>query len=315
MRILIILPILLTFLSLGRPSLSTDNPRYAVSVLPTPVFHTPDFGTIFGGRDGTTLQLDPCGQIRELEFIAFPGSVFRIESAIVGKHYVIYRVSTDEYPYPSDKGYFIDARFVKTMDSVPPLRTCRLPSRSVVLDNLLAAQGSKYVWGGNFHRGIPQMLDMFPPPSGHLLSEETSNHWQLQGVDCSGLLYEATGGYTPRNTSALIHYGKPVPIAGLNADQIIQKVEPLDLIAWNGHVMIVLDRERVIESRLDCGGKNAGVKVRPLREALIEVMKDRIPLDAYKDAEIKGKKGFVIRRWFKDRNSGVRSQESELRSQ
>ncbi len=183
---------------------------------------------------------------------------------------------------------------------MPPHRKCRLPSASSVVDNLLSAQGSKYVWGGNFHRGIPQMVAMFRPPPGHPLTEVTRNHWQLRGADCSGLLYEATGGYTPRNTSALITYGTPVPIAGLNADQIIAKVEPLDLIVWNGHVMIVLDRERVIESRLDCSGKNGGVKVRPVREALVGVMKTRTPLDSYKDGGTNGKKSFVIRRWFRD---------------
>ncbi len=308
MRILIIFLLLLVFLYQGRPSLSADNPRYAVSVLPTPVFNTADFRTIFGGRDGTTLQLNPCGQIRELEFIAYPGSVFRIESVIKGKSYEIYRVSTGEYPYPTEKGYFVDGRFLKTTDKEPPTRVPRLPSRPEVLDNLLAAQGSTDVWGGNFHRGIPQMLVMFPPLSGHLLGEENVNHWQLRGVDCSGLLYEATGGYTPRNTSALIHYGKPVSIAGLDAGRILAKVEPLDLIAWNGHVMIILDRERIIESRLDCGGKNGGVKVHPLREALVGVMKSRIPLDSYEDAGAKDKKGFVIRRWYKVQDSGVRIQ-------
>lgn len=307
MRILVFFPILLVLLALCRPSMSADYPRYAVSVLPTPVFHTADFASIFGGRNGMTLQLDTCGQIRELEFIAYPGTVFRIESAIKGKHSAVYRISTDEYPYPTDKGYFIDARFVKTTDSMPPARICRLPSRSAVLDNLLAAQRRKYVWGGNFHNGIPEMLSMYPHPAGHRLQEETEKHWQLRGVDCSGLLYEATGGCTPRNTSTLVNYGKPVPIADLNADQIIGKVEPLDLIVWNGHVMIILDRQRLIESRLDCGGKNGGVKVRPLREALVGIMKNRIPLDSYKDADVKGKKGFVIRRWFEDRESGVRS--------
>ncbi len=308
MRTLVILAMLLAFLSPSRHSLSAENPCYAVSVLPTPVFHTADFGGIFGGRSGTTLRLDQCGQIRELEFIAFPGSVFRIQSTIRGKLTVVYRVSTDEYPYPTDKGYFIDARFVKTAEIMLPPRERRLPSRSAVLDNLLAAQGSKYVWGGNFYRGIPQMLVMYPTPPGHPIDEETGKHWQLRGVDCSGLLYEATGGYTPRNTSALINYGAPVPIAGLNVDQIIGKVEPLDLIVWNGHVMIILDRERVIESRLDCGGKNGGVKVRPLREALAGVMKTRIPLDSYKDGLTNGKKCFVVRRWFENRGSEVSRQ-------
>ena len=300
MRITIVISIFLALLALLGPSLSAGCPRHAVSVLPTPVFNTPDLAGIFGGRDGMTLRLDPCGQLRELEFIALPGSVFRIESAIAGKHSLIYRVTTDEYPYSTDKGYFIDVRFVKISENMPPPRTCRIPSRLAVINNLLDAEGSKYVWGGNLHRGIPEMLAMYQLPPGHGLSEETVNHRQLRGVDCSGLLYEATDGCTPRNTSALINYGAPVPIAGLNPDQIIGSVEPLDLIVWSGHVMIILDRQRLIESRLDCGGKNGGVKVRPLREALFGIMKTRIPLDSYKDAEVKGKKGFVIRRWYRD---------------
>ncbi len=298
MRFAVITSIILVFLVTASPSPAAGSPRYAVAVLPTPVFNTPGFRRIFGGSNGAPLQLDPCGQIRELEFIAYPGSVFRVESAIKEKHDVVYRVSTDEYPYPTAKGYFIDGRFVKTTDNEPRARVPRLPSWAEILDNLLAAQGSKYVWGGNFHNGIPQMLAMYPPQPGRPLQEETANHWQLRGVDCSGLLYEATGGYTPRNTSALIHYGKAVPIAGLDADTIIAKVKPLDLIAWNGHVMIIIDHERVIESRLDCGGTNGGVKVRPLREALLGVMKTRAPLDTYKDGGTNGKKGFVIRRWY-----------------
>src|SRR5512135_948528 len=107
MRITIVISIFLALLALLGPSLSAGCPRHAVSVLPTPVFNTPDLVGIFGGRDGMTLRLDPCGQLRELEFIALPGSVFRIESAIAGKHSLIYRVTTDEYPYPTDKGYFI----------------------------------------------------------------------------------------------------------------------------------------------------------------------------------------------------------------
>jgi hypothetical protein len=122
--------------------------------------------------------------------------------------------------------------------------------------------------------------------------------WQLAGVDCSGLLYEATNGFTPRNTFSLVEYGRSVPIAGLDPVKIVERLEPLDLIVWSGHVMIVLDRERLIESRLDSGGKGGGVRVRPLREALAELMKGRVPLDDYKAVTANWEKGFVIRRWY-----------------
>ena len=276
---------------------------YAVALSPTPVLNTRDFAGVFGGRDGKTLRLDGCGQIREMEFVALPGTVFRIEETLDRGGPVIYRVTTDDYPYPSAQGYFIDSRFVRT-SAVPPLPRQRdLPPRQKVIDNLLAAQGSRYVWGGNVREGIPRLLSFHPPASGLPLSPATADLWQLRGVDCSGLLYEATGGYTPRNTSALIAYGAPVPIKGLDTAQIIRRVEPLDLIVWQGHVMIIVDRERVIESRLDCHGNGGGVRVRSLREALGDIRKSRIPLDDIATATDRGLKGFVIRRWFANPDS------------
>jgi hypothetical protein len=273
-------------------------PLYAVAVSPTPVLNTPDFAGVFGGRDGKTIRLDGCVQIRETEFVALPGTVFRTEETINRGGPVIYRVTTDDYPYPTAKGYFIDSRFVKTSAGPLPPRPKNIPYRQTVIDNLLAAQGSRYVWGGNLREGVPGLLSFYPPASGTPLTPATADLWQLSGVDCSGLLYEATGGFTPRNTSALITYGTPVPIKGLNATRIIRKVEPLDLIVWQGHVMIILDRERIIESRLVCHGNGGGVRVRSLREALIDILKSRQPLDNYPATAGKGVKGFVIRRWF-----------------
>ena len=123
----------------------------------------------------------------------------------------------------------------------------------------------------------------------------------LKGVDCSGLLYEATHGYTPRNTSALITFGKPVSIANLGSAQIINALEPLDILVWEGHVIIVLDRNRAIESRLDYDaqqeGNQGGVKTRNLRAVLDETLKDRAPVNSYTDA-VGGEKKFVVRRWY-----------------
>ena len=276
---------------------------YAVAVSPAPVLNTPDFSGVFGGRDGRTLRLDGCGQIRAMEFVALPGTVFRIEETLNSDGPVIYRVTTDDYPYPTTKGYFIDSRFVRT-SAVPLLpRQRNLPPRQKVIDNLLAARGSRYVWGGNVRLGVPRQLSFYPPASGLPLSPATEDLWQLRGVDCSGLLYEATGGYTPRNTSALVTYGAAVPIQGLDTAQIIRRVEPLDLIVWQGHVMIILDHERVIESRLDCHGNGGGVRVRSLREALGDIRKSRVPLDNISTAAERGVKGFVIRRWFANPDS------------
>lgn len=275
-----------------------EAPRYAVAVLPTPVLNTPDFTGVFGGPDGTTLRTDSCGQLRALEFVALPFTPFRIEAVIRNGSSVVYRVTTDDYPFPAQTGYFIDSRFVTATPDPPPPRPRSLPPRATIIANLLAAQGSAYVWGGNLRSGIPEMLTFFPPPRQAPPDPKTAGLRQLHGVDCSGLLYEATGGVTPRNTSALIDFGAPVPIDGSSAAAIVRQLEPLDLIVWQGHVLIVLDRERVIESRLDCSGKPDGVRVRPLRAALIDAMKSRTPVDDFRRAAARGVKGFVVRRWY-----------------
>jgi hypothetical protein len=290
---------LLFFLAMAAPFLALAMPPlYAVATLPAPVLNTPDFASVFGGDDGKTLHLDHSGLIREVEFVAIPGTKFRIEESLKQGDRTIYRVTTDDYPYPTKSGYFLDSRFVRTSSNPLSPRPKLLPVKQKVIENLLAAEGSRYVWGGNFRAGIPQLLTFYSPAAKSSIPTATLEMWQLRGVDCSGLLYEATNGFTPRNTSSLVDYGVPVLIAGLDPSQIVKRVEPLDLIVWSGHVMIVLDRERLIESRLGTTGKGGGVLVRPLLEALDEVVKLRVPLDEYKATTTNGEKAFVIRRWY-----------------
>ena len=144
------------------------------------------------------------------------------------------------------------------------------------------------------------MLSFYAPAK--ILNADLEDQWMLKGIDCSGLLYEATNGFTPRNTSSLITFGESVKIANLSANQIMQEVEPLDIIVWKGHAIIILDKNRVIESRLDYDmekeGNQGGVRIRKLKEVLTETLKTRIPVDNYEDAVEEGKKKFVIRRWY-----------------
>ena len=297
MRKLFLIPVVLLF-SAATAFSAGSAPRYAVAVLPTPVLNTPDIAGVFGGTDGKSLRVDACGQIRALEFVALPGTPFRIEETIRRGNSIVYRVTTDDYPYPARTGYFVDGRFAKTVETAPPARTRDLPPLPAIVNRLLAAQGSAYVWGGNLRSGVPEMLSFFPPKKDPPIDQKTGERWQLRGVDCSGLLYEATGGYTPRNTAALVGFGAPIPIAGSSATDIIRRMEPLDLIVWQGHVLIVLDRERVIESRLDCTGRHDGVRVRPLLAALNDIMKTRAPVDDFGETAALGTKGFVVRRWY-----------------
>ncbi len=274
--------------------------RYAQSVLPTPVLNTPEFASVFGARTVETDHSSAAEPMRALEFIALPDTVFSIEAVIKRGAHDLYRVTTDEYPYPAPDGYFVDSRFVTTSAEKPPDRTKHLPDKRVIIAALSVSEGSSYLWGGNLREGIPQMINLYPPPA--TLTREERSRWILQGLDCSGLLYQATGGFTPRNTSALTTFGESVPIAHLSVTQIIAAVEPLDIIVWPGHVIIVLDRNRVIESRLDYDatqpGNQGGVRIRKIGDVLREIMQDRIPVNRYNTEITTVLKQFVIRRWY-----------------
>lgn len=267
---------------------------YAVALTATPVLDTPDFIAVFGGKDGKSLLKDDCGQLRSLEFVALPGTVFSIEAELKGYKRKIYRVETTAYPYPSKRGYFVDAGFVALHKNRPPERTATLPAKEELIKTLKSRVGSRYVWGGNSPDGVGRLLSWYPPAEGSSLSQADINLWQLAGVDCSGLLYEATDGYTPRNTSALVNYGKGVAVAGKSREVITAALKPLDLLVWPGHVLIVIDDNNVIESRLVCSEPDKGVRIRPLADVLSDVMKRRKPADAIKN----GGGEFVVRRWY-----------------
>ena len=120
----------------------------------------------------------------------------------------------------------------------------------------------------------------------------------LAGLDCSGLLYQATGGWTPRNSSRLISFGQGVAISGKQAPEIAALLQPLDLIVWNGHVIIVLDRQTAIESRLQCGKPgNGGVVMTPLPQRIAEIMRTRRPVNSWPEGK-KSRDIFVVRRWY-----------------
>jgi len=254
--------------------------RHAVAQAPTPVLNTPNFADAFSGAR----RLDPCQGVRPIEFVALPGTLFTVHETLNDHGITVYRVTSTDYPYPSSTGYFVDARFVKKADAAAPERTPHLPALAEIQRGLLASLGRPYVWGGNLRDGVPLIGELYPKGD------------RLAGVDCSGLLYEATDGYTPRNTSALTGFGQAVPIAGLSAEQIAHKLKPLDLIVLKGHVMVVLDGDSIIQSTMGCQGKS-GVRLTPIRQTLRGLMANRRPWDDYPQGPA-GKKAFVVRRWF-----------------
>jgi hypothetical protein len=176
------------------------------------------------------LNYDSVYLVREIETILFPGSVLTIHE----KEGRVLSVTTDEYK--SVNSLYIDERFVNKLDKKPNARKKRLPSRADMIEKLLRFPKLPYIWGGNAPEGIPELLEYYPPPQS--LSPFDYNYWQLKGVDCSGLLYSITNGYTPRNTSEI-----------LSAYPEVSILKPLDLIVWKGHMLITLPNQQVIESR------------------------------------------------------------------
>jgi hypothetical protein len=268
---------------------------YGIARSPAPVLNTAAYHAIFGGSDGKTLKTDRCGQVRELEFIALPGTVFSIRGEFRDGAATVFRVETDDYPVPAGTKLYLDSRFIELRGEKPESRARKLPPAVEVIDALKVSIGSPYVWGGNLQGGVAELIELFysggvPAAARRQLS--------LAGLDCSGLLYQATGGWTPRNTSQLVSYGQAVPVAGKPADAISRQLEPLDLIVWNGHVLIVLDRESIIESRLECGKPgHGGVRITPLRQRLREILRTRRPADGWPTAG-KQRDIFVVRRWY-----------------
>ena len=261
---------------------------YAISTGSTPVLNTPDFESVFGGADGMTLKKDTEGLIRGVEYIALKGTVFEIlDETDKGNHKILH-VKTDYYDYGNEM--YIDSRFVKIQSTKPDSPVKKLPSKKEIYSFLDRAVGSKYIWGGNCIEGIYKLIEYYPPKGK--IDDITKLEWSLKGCDCSGLMYEATNGYTERNTGKLVYEGEPVLIEGLTAEEIANKLKPLDMIVWKGHVIYVYDEITAIQSALSKGG----VVKTDLIEALKHLMETRTPVNYY-DAGT-GER-FVVRRWYK----------------
>lgn len=268
--------------------------EYGEALVLTPVLNAPDFGAVFGGVSGKDLKTDQCGQVRELEYIALPGTVFTVLKKQRSGADDIYQVETDEYPAPANVRLYVAGRFIKLGVAAPEPRRRSLPPREVILSALKGAVGAPYVWGGNALNGVPEMAEWFYKDIGGRYRGRLT----LAGLDCSGLLYHATGGWTPRNTSQLTAFGHGVAIAGKRPAEIVKMLQPLDLIVWNGHVVIVLDRQTAIESRLVCSRpKNGGVVTTRLSSRIAGIMRTRRPADAWPEGKNQ-QDIFVVRRWY-----------------
>lgn len=239
----------------------------------TPLLNTPNWDKVFD----YPMPLDKQGLLRYLEMVLLPNTKVTVKQAI-GKF--ILQIETSDYP---NKGpFYTDERFLGPLDN--EIRTSLFPSRTQLLLRLKNFPKSRYLWGGNWAQGIPQIAEYYPIPKE--ADSETQDIWLCKGVDCSGLLYQVTDGFLPRNTSQLIHFGQTVFIAKRSAEEIAQILQPTDLIVWKGHVIIVEENQQVFESALHLGGTART----PLLKRLQEIMETRRPADVYE------KESFVIRR-------------------
>ena len=170
---------------------AAELPRFAVAGTPIPVFNTPQAALPQAKR-----QKDRCGQVRQLEFIALPGTVFEVMDTLSAPPGVL-QVHTADYQTPPGIRLYVATELLTRQSTAPPERRPLLPAPSKIIQQLRTAVGLPYIWGGNWRNGVTE--------AGQL---------HFAGLDCSGLLYEATDGYTPRNTEQLVAFGSPVAIEG-----------------------------------------------------------------------------------------------------
>ena len=162
-------------------SVPADAAPYGVVRTAAPVLNSPAFRTIFGGPDANTLKTDRCGQVRELEFIALPGTVFNIHGEFRDGAATVFRVETDDYPMPAGTKLYLDSRFIELRGERPLPRSRKLPPAAEVIDALKASIGSPYVWGGNLQDGVAELLELF---YGAKVPASARRQLTLAGLDC-----------------------------------------------------------------------------------------------------------------------------------
>lgn len=248
--------------------------RFFKAKLPTPILSTPNWHDVFGGETGCNLDLNEKGLLHSVETVALPGTKFEVVQQCST---YIYEIKTTDYR--SSCKLFIDVRFTQEVSCNTPDRIPHLPRAQEILQKFEEFQGVSYVWGGNYNKGIPEILSYYPPSKP--IEDQIRNIWSFQGVDCSGLLYEVTHGFTPRNTSELVKYGLEIPHKGKKIEEIIVDLKPLDLIVWNGHVIIVFSATTTIQSKEEKG-------------VIFSKIEDSLKIAAEQSAP------FYIRRWHPD---------------
>jgi hypothetical protein len=223
-------------------------------IAPTPVLNTPDFTAVFGGTSGCAIPLNESGHPHHFEFVALEGMQFEVIEEILPH---IYQIRWEEYP---NARLYVDRRFCRQIPAKSDLAKQPLDA-CTILAHMEGRVGTPYLWGGNWAAGVPDMLRYYPPTQP--LDPRIHRLWTLQGLDCSGLLFEATKGASPRNSSQLLRFGAPILAGAL--------LKPLDMIVYPGHVLFIRDATTTIESRA-----SVGVYIESLEKRMAEIHQQRI---------------------------------------
>lgn len=284
---------------------SEDNFQwYASTILPTPLYwlnkDDVDINFIMWWKWTTWLLLDSYNTIDQLDVILPEWTPVTLIDKVEKWEFTYYEVRTRDFDawYDNKKGYYLDSRFVEKKENKPAELVHELPEKDEIFKALNAAIGSLYIRWWSYYQWIPEINDFYPTPNDVELSENEKRYKILQWTDCSGLLWQATNGYTPRNTRQLLTFWESVAISWDTVEQIVNKVQPLDLIVWAGHVIIILDNENAIES-LRKENYEWGAEIVNLKERLEDIFTRRQPVDEWDKSELPDKEKFVIRRWYK----------------
>lgn len=245
----------------------------------TPLLNTPLWNEIFH-PERLAIE-ESSGLLRAIESIAFPDTKMWVLESKEG----MVKVKTSEYP----SNVWIDSRFLEFFSEEPEERKRVLPSKEQILLFLeeRVQEKTAYIWGGNRYLGIPELLNWYPPSKPIEPAHPEYLLRFLKGLDCSGLIYEATHGFIPRNTSDLRHFGKPILIEDLTPSEIVSLLEPLDLIVIKGHVVCVGENNTIIESK-----HRVGVYKSSCLERLEELIQTHTPKNAWDE------KALLVRRWI-----------------
>ncbi len=244
--------------------------KFAIAALPTPIFNDPSLDEFLGHKNGS-LSINQKGRLAYLEMIAFEGTFFSVHEAVTS---YVYRVTTEEYPaqYP----LYVDCRSLKSIPEIPTQKkTC--PPKEKILEILLLQKGRPYLWGGNLGKPLSIMQDWYPSPFP--LSPYEQMVKTFNGIDCSGLIYLASGGYTPRNTSAMVGFGRAVQIE--RKPYSSWNLQPLDLILDLGHVAIVIDDTWSIQSK-----EKMGVFLIRTKDLIDSLLRRKTPKDHWDSIEM-----------------------------